>query len=160
MRIDDTVLDRTVCGRNSLGTVFRYAASVRIQVLHSSLALLGSLVRVSLLHGTSANTCRAMGLVLMLTYVAITHDSDHHPRREGRPMVLGQQMREVSEILLTITQCLLMNSAIAHRSLRILRQCTVQHISSLDSYCLSISRLRSLRFSAHSSSLPKKAFES
>jgi hypothetical protein len=39
---------------------------------------------------------RAMGLVLMLTYVAVTHDSDHDPRHPGRPMVLGQQMREVS----------------------------------------------------------------
>ena len=37
-----------------------------------------------------------MGLVLLLTYVAITHDSDHDPRQPDRPMVLGQQMREVS----------------------------------------------------------------
>ena len=37
-----------------------------------------------------------MGLVLLLTYVAVTHDSDHDPRQPDRPMVLGQQMREVS----------------------------------------------------------------
>jgi hypothetical protein len=37
-----------------------------------------------------------MGLVLLLTYVAVTHDSDHDPRQTDRPMVLGQQMREVS----------------------------------------------------------------
>jgi hypothetical protein len=37
-----------------------------------------------------------MGLVLLLTYVAVTHDSDHDPRHPDRPMVLGQQMREVS----------------------------------------------------------------
>lgn len=37
-----------------------------------------------------------MGLVLLLTYVAITHDSDHDPRQPDRPMVPGQQMREVS----------------------------------------------------------------
>jgi hypothetical protein len=39
-----------------------------------------------------------MGLVLILAYVAVTHESDHHPRREGRPMALGQQMREVSHL--------------------------------------------------------------
>lgn len=37
-----------------------------------------------------------MGLVLLLTYVAVTHDSDHDPRQPDRPMILGQQMREVS----------------------------------------------------------------
>ena len=40
-----------------------------------------------------------MGLVLLLTYVAVTHDSDHDPRHPDRPMVLGQQMREVSKPL-------------------------------------------------------------
>jgi len=40
-----------------------------------------------------------MGLVLLLTYVAVTHDSDHDPRHPDRPMVLGQQMREVSNPL-------------------------------------------------------------
>ena len=39
-----------------------------------------------------------MGLIVMLTYVAITHDSDHPPRGGIRPMVLGQQMREVSGV--------------------------------------------------------------
>jgi hypothetical protein len=37
-----------------------------------------------------------MGLVLLLTYVAVTHDTDHDPRQPDRPMALGQQMREVS----------------------------------------------------------------
>jgi hypothetical protein len=37
-----------------------------------------------------------MGLVILLTYVAVTHDSDYDPRQPDRPMALGQQMREVS----------------------------------------------------------------